>query len=180
MGAAGAALTLLPVAAGAAAIPRRWDTLRARYEEANEEADRYNDGPYNRAWKRFEAILGERPPASYTIPTKRGPEIEVKITRTGSYPSFPQWDRAREMQRVFNDWYDRWINLEKEAWWAIPTEKMDALWSVADQARETLMEEPAPDAAALVYKVHLALANEEFWANERAAIERDAKRLMEI
>lgn len=179
MGAAGVALTLLPVAAGAAAIPRRWDILRARYEAAVAAADFYNAGPYAKARDRLCTKLGDKPPTSYIIPTSDRKGIEVKIFREGDFPPFPQYDRAREMQLALNAWMTRWLELEKEPWVEGPSTKMDKLYDKEAQAREALMEEPAPDATALAYKVHLALANEEIWANEREAITADAARLSE-
>lgn len=177
-------LAIIPTVAAIAAPaiagePRRsrWHDLRARYEEAKRVHDHYEDHDYARALDRMWTTLGPIPAMDYDIPCKNGQVLNVKVTAKGTFPPLPQYDRAREMQRYYNAWYARCTRINAEPWYAEPAAKMDRLQDALDRAREELMDEPAPDGHALAYKVRLAFENEEIWANEREAIERDAKRL---
>lgn len=175
--AAGATVIALPFGSSAAA-PRvtRWHVLRAQYEAARDEAERFYQAKYKPAFERIKKVVGPCPPMICTIAMKNGGVIHVRITGDGDHPPFPAWDKAREMDRQYAAWRDRNVKAEANPTWAAIQQMSERLDQAEDDARIAMMAEPAPDLAAMTYKLRLALSNDELWENERAALAADAAR----
>lgn len=164
--------------AAVAAPQRRWDTLLAQFEAARTAAKQYYRQTYSAASKRMDDLRGPYPATSCTITARSGQTCTVHVTIGREYPPSAPYDRAREMQREFERWMLRSAALERESWWTVIDDRMDALDTAERDARDALMAEPAPDAAALARKLQLALENEDLWENERAALQADANRIV--
>lgn len=108
----------------------------------------------------------------------KGREPYGETVRMGhTYHSFPAFDPHRGKQKEVDDWYERRCRIEKEPWYQIPSDRLGQLYSNLDQARSALMDYPAPHEAAVLYKLRLALQNEEVWEDDRRALLADAQRL---
>lgn len=132
----------------AGSIGRRWDQLRRDFEAATSTVERYENTTYMPAWEDFKRLEGKAPPYVSDGPGRVAYELHcMRAERLWETTGFTAVaDRMRDLD--------------------------DAQW----RARELMMAEPAPDATALAYKVRLAMAEPEMWANEGEAIRADAAR----
>lgn len=133
-----------PALAGPAERP--WDRLRREFEAARATVERYENATYLPAMQDFNRQGGEAPPFISDGPGRVAYELHC--------------------MRVERLW-------ETTGFTAI-SDHMRALDDAEWRARQLMMAEPAPDAAALAFKVKLAFADAEIWENEGQAIRRDA------
>lgn len=173
-GAIGAAAVVSPLAA-TSITKRPWDVALARYRSAKLAADRFRASHYDPAWQRIDASAGPRPAATAVVRAPGLPARKVPVERSMGYPAKPEYDAARAAQTAWQLWWDRHSVAENQNREII--RRQEALWTREDAARQTLMAEPAPDAAALAVKILLTFEEEEIWEHEREAVAQDARRL---
>jgi hypothetical protein len=148
LAAAGATAVAAVIASPALARPgeRRWDRLRREFEAASATVERYENATYLPAMKDFNRQEGKAPPFVSDGPGRVAYELHrMRVERLWETTGF-----------------------------TVISDRMRALDDAEWQARRAMMAEPAPDATALAYKVRLAMAEPEIWADEGEAIRADA------
>jgi hypothetical protein len=164
----------------AAKIPQtsRWDTLRAQWNDAADAADQYWQIVYQPARERIEAFTGVTPPLHFRD-NADGCEIHWKVHPHRRSPfGDPVLDKRHDdMADRWNEWMARSNEAERDPGWQQISENMDRLWEDEHRARNALINEPAPDGAALALKVQLALGNDELWDGDREALLADVSRM---
>lgn len=166
-----------PIAAKLPAASR-WETLRKQWNDAAETADQYWQSIYQPARKRIEAFTGATP-ALHFVDDADGCAIHWKVhPRRRSPFGDPALDKRHDdMADRWNEWMSRSDQAERDPVWQHVSQNMDRLWDDEHRARNALVNEPAPDGAALALKVQLALGNDELWDGDREALFADAARL---
>jgi len=170
------ALAAMPSAASAA---DRWDMLRAEFERAADTALTYHETVYQVERARVDAMAGEQPPLWFEHTARSGQTARFAVVPGKQFPfASPLLDRLHdEAAAKWEAWRERDDRAERDPRWLAVDAEMARLWDIENDARVALMHEPAPHGRALALKVQLAIANDDLWDEDRAALLEDVRRM---
>ena len=182
---AGASALVVSRASASAAQPtvqlRPWDRAVGRYENARDAAKRYEDEVYEPNSERINDQAGY-PPSLYVEHTARSGHVArywVDASKPDGGAEFPFYKSAATVRaKEWNEWLARSRRAEAACGWAAIEAHIEMLDDVERDMRKAMMREPAPDMAALAYKIRLALEGDELWDFDREALRFDADRTL--
>ncbi len=164
------------IAAPSRSASVRWGWLRSNYERAHAAMSAFEQETYRPATDRFNDLTGPTPPTKVTLQSQSGSTAVFTVWQAHFYEGFASFEPVREARRAYDEHFKRVAQLEVSTGWNVISDEMQRLDGLEGQARQALLEEPAPDAQAFAFKVGLALEADELDDELREALRIEAKR----
>jgi len=156
--------------------PDRWSFVRAQFEAARAAVEAFEDGTYRPGVERLNKMTGPAPESRVTLTDKSGTARTYSVYDAAELPDWRFYDPVRVAGQAHAEWVERVRAAEVRIGWDAIEDRMRLLDSAESEARQHLMAVPAPDAAALVFKLRLALEAEDM-DGDREVLTRDAASL---
>jgi len=154
----------------------RWTFVKAQFEAARAAVEAFEDGIYRPSVERLNKMTGPAPESRVTLTDKSGTARTYSVYDADELPDWRFYDPVRIAAVSHAEWVERVRAAEVKIGWDAIEDRMRLLDSAEGEARQHLMAVPAPDAAALVFKLRLALEGENM-DDDREVLTRDATSL---